>query len=72
MVLSNCEGTIDETYRGEVFAVFYHVIPGLPRYNVGDRIGQIKLGVTLAIEFEEADELSDTDRGAGGYGSTGR
>lgn len=72
MVLSNCEGTIDETYRGEVFAVFYHVIPGLPRYNVGDRIGQIKLGVTLAIEFEETDELSDTDRGAGGYGSTGR
>ena len=44
----------------------------MPRYKVGDRIGQIKLGVTLPMEFEEVDELSDTERGDGGYGSTGR
>lgn len=72
MVLSNCEGTIDEIYRGQVFAVFYHVMPDLPRYEVGDRIGQLKLGVTLAMDFEVVDELGDTERGAGGYGSTGR
>ena len=72
MVLSNAVGTIDELYRGEVSAVFYHVFPGMPRYRVGDRIGQIKLGFTLPIEFEEVDELGRTLRGNGGYGSTGR
>ena len=72
MVLSNSVGTIDELYRGEVSAVFYHVFPGMPRYRVGDRIGQIKLGFTLPIEFEEVDELGETARGDGGYGSTGR
>lgn len=71
MSLSCCTGTIDDLFRGEVSAVFYHVIPDMPIYNVGDRIGQIKLGMTLPMEFIEADELSDTTRGAGGYGSTG-
>ena len=70
--LSNCEGTIDELYRGEVSAVFYHVMPTMPKYEVGDRIGQIKLGITFPMEFVEVDELDNTERGAGGYGSTGR
>ena len=72
MVLSNAVGTVDDLYRGEVSAVFYHVFPNMPRYRVGDRIGQIKLGFTLPIEFEEADELGETARGNDGYGSTGR
>jgi dUTP pyrophosphatase len=72
MILSNCEGTIDELYRGEVSAVFYHVMPNMPRYKVGDRICQIKLGWTERLEFCEVDELDDTVRGDGGYGSTGK
>ena len=72
MVLSNSEGTIDFSYRGEVSAVFYHVMPDMPRYNVGDRIAQLHLDITCKIEFEEAGELSSTERGAGGYGSTGK
>lgn len=71
MVLSNCQGTIDELYRGEVCAVFYHVMPDMPRYKAGDRIGQIKLGITLPIKFEEVEELDDTERGNRGFGSTG-
>lgn len=71
MVLSNCEGTIDECYIGEVSAVFYHVNKALPRYRVGDKIGQIKLGFSQPMEFEVVDELNPTDRGANGYGSTG-
>lgn len=71
MVLSNSEGTIDELYRGEVSAVFYHVMPDMPRYRVGDKIGQIKIGTTSPIEFEEVEELSETERGCGSYGSTG-
>lgn len=72
MVLSNCEGTIDELYTGEVSAVFYHIMPNMPKYEVGDRIGQIKIGVTFPIEFVEVEELDKTARGDGGYGSTGR
>ena len=72
LVLSNCEGTIDELYRGEVLAYFYEVVPGREKYKVGDRIGQIKLGFTLPIEFEVVEELTDTERGTGGFGSTGR
>lgn len=71
MVFSNCEGTIDELYTGEVFAVFYHVFPNMERYKVGQRIGQIKIGTTMPIEFVVVDELSETERNDGGYGSTG-
>lgn len=72
MVLSNCVGTIDEPYRGEVAAVFYHVLPDMPKYDVGDRVVQICLGKTEPIEFEVVDELGDTERGINGFGSTGR
>lgn len=73
MILSNCVGTLDEGYRGEVKAVFYHVMPNMPRYKVGDRIGQIKIGFTVPVEFEFVDEIDmNTDRGQGGFGSTGK
>lgn len=72
MILSNCEGTIDESYTGEVSAVFYHVKPDMPRYKVGDRVCQIKLGFTLPMDFVEVDSLDKTDRGANGYGSSGK
>lgn len=70
MVLSNCEGTIDESYTGEISAVFYHVMPNMPRYKVGDKIGQIKIGTTFPITFREVCELEERDRGLNGYGST--
>jgi dUTP pyrophosphatase len=72
MVLSNCVGTIDSDYRGEISAVFYHVMPNMPRYKVGDRIGQIYLSRGRKVEFELAEELGETARGTGGYGSTGK
>lgn len=72
MVLSNCEGTIDEGYTNEISAVFYHVMPNMPRYKVGDKIGQIKIGVTFPIDFKEVEDLNETERGMRGYGSSGR
>lgn len=72
MVLANCCGTVDELYRGEVFAIFYHVMPNMMRYEVGDKIIQCKLGITLPIEFIETKELSKTKRDVGGFGSTGK
>lgn len=68
--LANCTGTIDELYRGEVSVIFYHVIEDLPIYKVGDKIGQIKIGITEPIEFEESAELNETKRGSNGFGST--
>ena len=70
--LCNCEGTIDELYRGEVIAYFYEVIPNKEKYKVGDRIGQIKLGLTLPLEFIESEVNTNTERGTGGFGSTGK
>lgn len=70
MVLSNSTGTIDETYTGEISAVFYHVMPDMPRYKVGDKVCQFCLERTEQIEFIEVPELRKTVRGEGGYGST--
>lgn len=72
LILSNCIGTGDEDYRGEYKAVFYHVIPSLPEYEVGDKILQIQLVGRLNVVFEEVTELEDTVRGEGGFGSTGK
>lgn len=72
MVLSNCTGTVDEGYINEISAVFYHVLPSMPRYKVGDKIGQIKIGVTFPIKFCEVEELEPTERGLRGYGSSGK
>lgn len=72
MVLANGVGTIDRDYRGEMSAVFYHVMPDMPRYQIGDRIGQIHLDVSPKLMFIEAEVLSETERAAGGYGSTGK
>ena len=69
--LCNCEGTVDEPYRGKFKVNFYDIIPSLPKYKIGDRICQIKLGFTLPMEFVEVEELSETVRGEDGFGSTG-
>lgn len=72
MVLSNCEGTVDENFTNEISAVFYHILPNMPRYKVGDKIGQLKIGATFPIRFKEVEELEERDRGMKGYGSTGK
>lgn len=80
MNLTNSIGVLDSGYRGEVFFKFkrplrFTVVPVDHKpmtYNVGDRIGQIIILPYPQIEFEEVEELSETDRGTGGFGSTGK
>lgn len=73
MILTNGVGIVDEGYTGEVSAVFYHVIPTMPRYRVGDRVCQIAVEDRWANQCpQELDELKVMDRGANGYGSTGK
>jgi dUTP pyrophosphatase len=71
LILSNCIGTGDEEYRGEYQAFFYHVIPTLPPYEVGDRILQIQLKTREDVIFKITKELSETKRGKEGFGSSG-
>lgn len=70
--LANCVGVIDSGYRGEIKFMFRIVEPHVSRYAVGDKIGQIIIQPYPEIQFEEADSLDESDRGAGGFGSTGR
>ena len=73
LVLSNSVGVIDSGYRGELQATFKKE-NGLDSlaYKVGDRIAQIMIIPHPPIEFNEVAELSDTERGDGGFGSTGK
>jgi dUTP pyrophosphatase len=84
--LSNSVGVIDSGYRGELQATFNKLFGGEAMYDemkvkeiqpndfykVGDRVAQIMIIPHPPIEFEEADKLSDTERGEGGFGSTGK
>jgi dUTP pyrophosphatase len=73
LALSNSVGVIDSGYRGELQATFKKT-NGLDSlaYKVGDRIAQIMIIPYPLIEFDEVAELSDTERGEGGFGSTGK
>ena len=84
--LSNSVGVIDSGYRGELQATFNKLFGSEGMYDemkvnemqpneyykVGDRVAQIMIIPYPPIEFEQADELSDTERGEGGFGSTGK
>lgn len=72
--LSNCTGIIDSDYRGEVqVALRYDGDQELrcPKVRVGDRIAQAMVIPVPQLAMEEVEELSETERGAGGFGSTG-
>lgn len=70
--LSNAVGVIDSSYRGEVSAVFDTVDYGDFEYSVGDRVAQMVIVPYAHCNIVEVDELSETERGNGGYGSTGK
>ncbi len=65
-------GTIDSDYRGEVLVTMY-ILPYREPHLIrpGDRIAQLVVSRTADVTVEEAGELSSTQRGAGGHGSTG-
>lgn len=73
--LANNIGLIDADYRGEISAVFDYINsenPDKSIYLKGDRVCQLLIEKVEDIQLNETLELSDTDRGSGGYGSTGR
>lgn len=72
LILSNCVGVIDSGYRGELQATFKKT-SGLDsiKYKVGDRGAQIMIIPYPQVKMTEVDNLSNTERGTGGFGSTG-
>lgn len=72
LLLTNSVGVIDSGYRGEVTAVFKKIKYFAEAYKVGERFAQLVILPYPEIELEEAEELSVTERGTGGYGSTGK
>ena len=72
MILSNCIGTGDEGYTGEYRAVFYKIIKELPDYEIGDRVLQMQVNRSIPIDFILCDDFIETERGDGGYGSSGK
>tara|TARA_B100000035_G_scaffold195078_1_gene166543 strand:+ start:1832 stop:2248 length:417 start_codon:yes stop_codon:yes gene_type:complete len=69
--LTNCVGVIDSGYRGEIM-LKYTLSPYQREYDIGDRVGQLIIMPYPKIDFVEVEKLTPTDRGDGGYGSTGR
>lgn len=72
VVVLNSPGTIDADYRGEVKIILCNFGETTFEIRRGDRIAQLVVAPVSAASFVERDELDDTDRGTGGFGSTGR
>ena len=70
--LTNSVGVIDSGYRGEVMFKYRPISFKEREYVVGERVGQLIIMPYPHIEFEEADELSESERSTGGYGSSGK
>lgn len=68
LTLANSVGVIDSGYRGEIKCRFKYL--GGAKYEIGDRIAQIMIIPHPVVQFEEVLELSTTERGEGGFGST--
>ncbi len=68
----NAPGTIDEDYRGPIGVVLINHGNADFRVEHGDRIAQLIVAPVTRVTIQSAESLDDTDRGAGGYGSTGR
>ncbi|MBO5048358.1 MAG: dUTP diphosphatase [Clostridia bacterium] len=69
---ANCVGVADSDYRGE-YIVALHNDSAISRVvTLGERIAQLVVMPYLSVEFEEVDSLDETERGAGGFGSTGK
>lgn len=70
--VANSPGTIDSGYRGEIGIIFYNVGSTVEKIEKGDRVAQGVLKNVPKASFQVAQELPESSRGAGGFGSTGK
>ena len=67
----NTPGTIDSDYRGEIRMIVINFGDKVVHFNQGERVGQIVISPVARAQLQIVDKLDDTDRGHGGFGSTG-
>jgi len=72
VTLSNGIGVVDADYRGEICVGLVNLGPETVTISAGERIAQLLIMPIIKGEFEETDSLSETQRGSGGFGSTGK
>jgi len=71
LVLSNSVGVIDSGYRGPIMLKYRYPEEGMV-YDIGERVGQLLILPYPEVVFEEVEELEDSQRGEGGFGSSGQ
>ena len=69
---ANCVGVVDADYRGEVKVALHNDSAEVRKITPGQKVAQLVVVPFLSVEFDVVDELSDTVRGVGGFGSTGK
>jgi dUTP pyrophosphatase len=67
----NAPGTIDSDYRGEVKVLLVNLGDNAVTIQRGDRVAQLVIAPVIRADFVEATDIADTERGSGGFGSTG-
>lgn len=73
LMVANQPGKVDSDYRGEVCVLLYNFSKWRHfEINVGDRIAQLEIAPIYDIDFEQVTTINQTDRGEGGFGSTGK
>jgi len=72
ITLPNCVGVIDSDYRGEIIVALTNLSDTPYTIQPGDRVAQLVISPVVQAQISLVDELDETDRGAGGFGSTGR
>lgn len=69
---SNCVGVVDSDYRGEIIVALHNDSDQLRHVEKGDRIAQLIIQPFVSAEFVKVEKLEDTERGNGGFGSSGK
>lgn len=72
LTVLNAPGTIDADYRGDVGVILVNLSDTEQRIEPGDRVAQLVFAPVTRVRWEEVEKLGDSDRGTGGFGSTGR
>jgi dUTP pyrophosphatase len=70
--IPNAPGTIDSDYRGEIGVIIVNLSSGPVEIEPGERIAQMVIAKYERVDWNEVESLTETDRGAGGFGSTGK
>lgn len=72
IAMVNAPGTIDSDYRGEIGVLLVNLGQNRVEFNVGDRVAQLVICPVSRASLKVVEELTETDRGSGGFGSTGK